>query len=97
MPWMIFCPVCDALVSLPHPHWMAFPMHFHGAKKIQPGTLLALGRMGWAAVLHVSPWSDPGWSTEADEEESPPELPVCPESQYRERAFDGPGRKEKRP
>lgn len=97
MPWIVYCTVCDAVVTPPHPNSQAFSMHFHGSRHVEAATLVALGQVGWATQIHFNPWLDSGWSTEADEENSPPELPVCPESQYRERAFDGPGRKEKKP
>jgi hypothetical protein len=75
MPWLNYCPVCESLVTPPHPHTDAFSFHFRGSKKpATPETLEALGRVMQAARLHAVPWLNPGWSTEADEPQKGEEL-----------------------
>lgn len=70
MPWAGYCPVCDALVSLPHAHHEAFAFHARASKiHASAEDMRVLGRVMQAARLRFAPWCDPGWSTEADNEE----------------------------
>jgi len=82
MPWAGYCPVCEGLVSLPHEHHEAFAFHARASRiPASAEDMRVLGRVMQAARIQFAPWADPGWSTEADEEDGPPDMPVRPESQ----------------